>query len=105
ARWLAQHHATETECIVGFYRGETGTPSLTWQQSVEQALRYGWIDGIRRKVSEEAYTIRFTPRKPRSGWSKINVETAERLIAEGKMEPAGLAQVEAARADGRFAAA
>jgi uncharacterized protein YdeI (YjbR/CyaY-like superfamily) len=88
--WLEKHHATERELIVGFYRKDSGKPSITWPESVEEALCFGWIDGIRRKHDNESYTIRFTPRKPTSIWSKINLATMERLIAAGRVAPAGV---------------
>ena len=91
ANWLDMHHAESTELVVGYWKVHTGKPSLTWAQSVEQALRFGWIDGVRRSLGDDAYCIRFTPRKPGSHWSLLNVRTAERLVAEGKMAPSGLA--------------
>jgi uncharacterized protein YdeI (YjbR/CyaY-like superfamily) len=97
--WLEEHHESETELLVGFYKKGSGKPSITWPESVEQALRFGWIDGIRRSLGEESYTIRFTPRKPSSNWSKVNVATVERLKAEGSMAPAGLRAYEARRED------
>jgi uncharacterized protein YdeI (YjbR/CyaY-like superfamily) len=97
--WLEEHHESESELLVGFYKKGSGKPSITWPQSVEQALRFGWIDGIRRSLGEESYTIRFTPRKPSSNWSKVNVATVERLKAEGSMAPAGLRAYEARRED------
>jgi uncharacterized protein YdeI (YjbR/CyaY-like superfamily) len=87
--WLEKNHATERELIVGFYRKDCGKPSITWPESVEEALCFGWIDGIRRKLDDESYTIRFTPRKPSSIWSKINLATMDRLIASGRIAPAG----------------
>lgn len=89
--WLQEHHETTTEVLVGFWKAHTGKPSLTWPESVEQALCFGWIDGIRRRVDDDRYTIRFTPRKSTSTWSEVNIRLAERLIAEGAMTPAGLA--------------
>ena len=97
--WLEEHHESESELLVGFYKKGSGKPSITWPESVEQALRFGWIDGIRRSLGEESYTIRFTPRKPSSNWSKVNVATVERLKAEGSMAPAGLRAYEARRED------
>ncbi len=90
-RWLQANHATSIELVVGFHKKETGRPSLTWPESVAEALCYGWIDGIRRSLGAEAYTIRFTPRKPTSIWSDVNTRMAKRLIADGRMEAAGLA--------------
>ena len=92
--WLEQNHETATEIEVVFYKKASGKPSMTWSESVDEALRFGWIDGVRRGRDEESYTIRFTPRKPRSTWSKVNVEKAQRLIAQGLMRPAGLAAFE-----------
>jgi uncharacterized protein YdeI (YjbR/CyaY-like superfamily) len=94
-RWLRRNHGTATELWVGYYKRATGRPSLTWPESVREALRFGWIDGLRRSIDDESYRIRFTPRKPRSNWSQINIRFAEELIAEGRMEPAGLAAFEA----------
>ena len=96
--WLAEHHRDASELWVGLYKRSSGRPSLTWAQSVEQALRFGWIDGIRQSVDEEGYAIRFTPRKRGSTWSRVNAGTARELIAQGLMAPAGLAAFEA-RAD------
>ena len=97
--WLERHHETELELIVGFHKKGSGKPSITWAESVEQALRFGWIDGIRRSLGDDAYTIRFTPRKPSSNWSQINVATVERLKADGLMTPAGLRAYEARKAE------
>lgn len=88
-RWLARHHAAEKELLVGFYRKDYGKPSITWPESVAEALCFGWIDGIRRKLDEESYSIRFTPRKRTSVWSTVNIKLAERLIKDGLMQPAG----------------
>src|SRR5437762_11409698 len=90
-RWLSRHHAREKELWVGFHKRATGRPSLTWPQSVDEALCFGWIDGIRRRIDAERYTIRFTPRRPRSIWSLINVRRVTVLRRAGKMAPAGLA--------------
>jgi uncharacterized protein YdeI (YjbR/CyaY-like superfamily) len=96
-RWLRRHHRTARELWVGYYKKETGRPSLTWPESVREALRFGWIDGLRKSVDAESYRIRFTPRKPTSNWSAINIRMARELIAEGRMEAAGLAAFEARR--------
>jgi len=90
-KWLEKNHKTEKELIVGYYKKETGKPSMTWSESVDQALCYGWIDGIRRKVDEESFCIRFTPRRPGSNWSRINIQKVEDLQKSGLMSPAGLA--------------
>lgn len=95
AQWLRRHHRTERELWVGYYKKGTGRPSLTWPESVREALRFGWIDGVRHSIDAESYRIRFTPRRPESRWSNINIRTAEELIAEGLMEPAGLAAFQA----------
>jgi uncharacterized protein YdeI (YjbR/CyaY-like superfamily) len=95
--WLQEHHATERELLVGFYKKSSGEPSLTWPESVDEALCFGWIDGIRRSVDERSYSIRFTPRRAGSTWSAVNVERAEALIREGRMQPAGLAAYRARR--------
>jgi uncharacterized protein YdeI (YjbR/CyaY-like superfamily) len=87
--WLAAHHATETELLVGFFKKGSGKPSLTWPESVAEALCFGWIDGVRKNVSEDAYSIRFTPRKPTSNWSAINVALIARLEEQGKLTAAG----------------
>ena len=93
--WLEEHHAAEEEILVGFHKKHTGRASMTWTESVREALCFGWIDGIRRSLGEESYTIRFTPRKPSSIWSVRNVRHVEELIDEGRMTPAGLAAFEA----------
>jgi uncharacterized protein YdeI (YjbR/CyaY-like superfamily) len=88
-RWLRAHHATETELLVGFYKKGSGKPSMTWPESVDEALAYGWIDGVRKSLSDEAYTVRFTPRKPTSIWSAINVAKVAELEKAGRMQAAG----------------
>jgi uncharacterized protein YdeI (YjbR/CyaY-like superfamily) len=87
--WLERNHATKTELVVGFHKKGTGKPSITWPEAVAEALCFGWIDGVRRSLDDERYTNRFTPRKPRSTWSAINVKTAEELIRTRRMRPAG----------------
>jgi uncharacterized protein YdeI (YjbR/CyaY-like superfamily) len=88
--WLEAHHERDRELLVGFYKRESGRPSITWPQSVDQALCFGWIDGVRRSLGADAYTIRFTPRKPTSIWSAINVAKVAELTRLGQMRPAGL---------------
>jgi uncharacterized protein YdeI (YjbR/CyaY-like superfamily) len=88
-RWLEQHHATSTECLVGFYKVGTQRPTLTWPQSVDEALCFGWIDGVRRSLGEESYTIRFTPRRPTSTWSAVNIRRFAELARAGLTRPAG----------------
>jgi uncharacterized protein YdeI (YjbR/CyaY-like superfamily) len=94
--WLVRHHAAATELLVGFYKKGSGKPSITWPESVDEALAVGWIDGIRRRIDDESYSIRFTPRKPGSIWSLVNTKRVEALTREGRMLPAGL-EVFAAR--------
>jgi uncharacterized protein YdeI (YjbR/CyaY-like superfamily) len=100
--WLEEHHESATELLVGFYKKGSGRASITWPESVDQALCFGWIDGVRRSLGEEAYTIRFTPRKPRSNWSAVNVARMEELVAADLVAPAGLAAFER-RSDDRTA--
>ena len=97
AAWFAKHHATATELLVGFHRKESGRPSVTWPESVDEALCVGWIDGVRRRRDATSYTIRFTPRRPGSVWSAINIRKAEALIEAGRMRPEGLNAFEARR--------
>ena len=94
-KWLAAHHAKETALWVGFHKKNSGKPSITWPESVEEALCFGWIDGIRKRIDDASYQIRFTPRKPGSTWSTINIKIAQRLIEEKRMQPAGLKAFEA----------
>ena len=89
------HHSSEKELLLGYYRKGTGEPSITWPESVDEALCFGWIDGIRKKVDDRSYTIRFSPRRTGSIWSKANITRARELIGEGRMQPAGLAAYEA----------
>lgn len=93
--WLEQNHASETELFVGFYKRASGKPSITWPESVDAALSYGWIDGVRNSIDEVSYRIRFTPRKPTSTWSAINVKRVAELTKLGLMRPAGLKAFEA----------
>ena len=89
-QWLKENYDKETEIIVGFYKVGSGKPSLTWPQSVDEALCFGWIDGVRKSVDEESYCIRFTPRKPKSIWSAVNIKKVEELTKLGLMQPAGI---------------
>jgi uncharacterized protein YdeI (YjbR/CyaY-like superfamily) len=98
--WLAEHAGTEKELLVGYYKTGTGRPSITWPESVDEALCVGWIDGIRRSLGDDAYTIRFTPRRPNSVWSSVNVARVAVLAEEGRMTPAGVAAYER-RSDNR----
>lgn len=88
--WLDENHGKSTEIWVGYYKKGCGKPSLTWPESVDQALCYGWIDGIRKSIDKESYTIRFTPRNSKSIWSAINIKRVGELIAAGLMQSAGL---------------
>ncbi|MGH2826770.1 MAG: YdeI/OmpD-associated family protein [Actinomycetota bacterium] len=88
--WLETHHEDTPELWVGFYKKSSGRPSITWPESVEQALCFGWIDGVRRSIDDTSYTIRFTPRRARSTWSVVNIKKANELIETGLMRPAGL---------------
>jgi uncharacterized protein YdeI (YjbR/CyaY-like superfamily) len=87
--WLEANHETASELLVGFWKKGTGKPSIDWPQARDQALCFGWIDGIRKSLGDDAYTIRFTPRRKGSIWSKVNVERFNALKAEGRMTPAG----------------
>jgi uncharacterized protein YdeI (YjbR/CyaY-like superfamily) len=87
--WLERHHADEDEVLVGFYKKHTGKQTMTWSQAVAQALCFGWIDGVMNRVDDERHVQRFTPRRPGSNWSKVNMEKMTRLEAEGLVAPAG----------------
>jgi uncharacterized protein YdeI (YjbR/CyaY-like superfamily) len=97
--WLAKNHATAAAQLVGFYKKGSGRPSITWPESVDEALCYGWIDGVRKGIDAESYTIRFTPRKPGSVWSSVNVARVQALTELGRMQPTGLAAFEARKED------
>lgn len=88
--WLEEHFDKTQELWVGFYKIGSGKPSITWPEAVDEALCFGWIDGVRKSIDDASYTIRFTPRKQRSIWSAVNVKRAEELISQGRMRPAGL---------------
>lgn len=87
--WLESNAATATELFVGFYKVGTGRASMRWSESVDEALCFGWIDSVRRRIDEDSYQIRFTPRKPTSVWSAINIAKVAQLQAQGRMTPAG----------------
>ena len=89
--WLEENHATARELWVGYTKKGAGRPSITWPESVDEALCYGWIDGIRRSVDDTSYMNRFTPRRPGSNWSAVNIARVAELTAQGRMRPAGLA--------------
>lgn len=93
--WLEKHHATEKELLVGFYKRDSGRRSITWPESVDEALCFGWIDGVRKRIDEVSYSIRFSPRKPRSIWSVVNVRRVAELQQLGLMQQAGLCAFEA----------
>jgi uncharacterized protein YdeI (YjbR/CyaY-like superfamily) len=93
-KWLDKNHETETELLVGFYKVGSPKPSMSWPESVDQALCFGWIDGVRKRIDDESYSIRFTPRKSTSIWSAINIRKVEDLVKAGQMQPAGLAAFE-----------
>ncbi|HZE26873.1 MAG TPA: YdeI/OmpD-associated family protein [Terriglobales bacterium] len=97
--WLDQHHVSEQELSVGLYKKDSGKPSITWPQSVDAALCYGWIDGVRNSIDEISYRIRFTPRKPTSIWSAVNVKRVAELTKLGLMCPAGVIAFEARKGD------
>lgn len=88
-RWLQAHADSASELLVGFHKVDSGRPSMTWPESVDEALCFGWIDGVRRRIDESSYSIRFTPRKANSIWSAVNIAKVETLRAQGRMRPAG----------------
>jgi uncharacterized protein YdeI (YjbR/CyaY-like superfamily) len=101
-RWLKVNHAIESELWVKIFKIKTGIPSVTWDDVVIETLCWGWIDGVKKSIDDQAYLQRVTPRKARSNWSKRNREHVERLINEGRMTESGLVHVRAAKADGRW---
>jgi uncharacterized protein YdeI (YjbR/CyaY-like superfamily) len=90
--WLQKHHAEAQELWVGLHKRRSGKASITWPEAVDQALCFGWIDGVRKSVNSLSYMIRFTPRKPRSTWSTVNIARANELMAQGLMSAAGLSE-------------
>jgi uncharacterized protein YdeI (YjbR/CyaY-like superfamily) len=94
-RWLEAHHDKVQELVVGYYKKDSGKPSITYPESVDEALCFGWIDGVRKKVEDDSYMVRFTPRKPKSIWSRVNIGKVEELIRQGRMTPAGMKEFEA----------
>jgi len=96
-KWLEKNHAKKEELWVGFYKKGSGKLSITWPESVDQALCFGWIDGVRKSVDEDSYTIRFTPRRRGSIWSAVNIKRANELKAAGLFQPAGIAAFAARR--------
>ena len=103
--WLRLNHASESELWVRIFKKATGKPSVTWDDCVVAAIAWGWIDGLRNALDDASFLQRLTPRRARSNWSQKNVQNIERLIEQGPMQAAGMAQVEAARIDGRWASA
>jgi uncharacterized protein YdeI (YjbR/CyaY-like superfamily) len=93
--WLEANHAKETELVVGFYKRDSGRPSMTWSESVDEAICFGWIDGVTRSIDANSYCKRYSVRQPGSIWSKVNIAKAESLIAQGRMTAAGLAKFRA----------
>ena len=104
-KWLRSHHARETELWLRIYKKDSGVATVTHAQALDVALCWGWIDGLRKTFDEQSFLQRFTPRKARSIWSQINREHVARLVAAGRMTPAGQQQVDEAKADGRWDAA
>ena len=101
-KWLAAHHAKSNGIWLRFFKKDSGEKTVVYAEALDEALCYGWIDGQADKYDAKSYIHKFTPRRPRSIWSKRNTEKAERLIQEGKMKKAGMQQVELAKADGRW---
>ena len=93
-KWLQKNHKRETELLIGFYKVGSGKPSMTWSQSVDEALCFGWIDGVRKSIDKDSYQIRFTHRKPTSIWSAINIRKIGELTKQGLMQAAGLSSFE-----------
>lgn len=100
--WFAAKHNTSTEIWIGFYKKSSGKISVSYAEALDQALCFGWIDGIRKKIDDTRYANRFTPRRPKSNWSKVNIENVKRLKKSGEMMPAGLEEVARAKAGGRW---
>ncbi len=100
--WLEKNAANKKEVKLIYYKKNSDKPSVSYEESVEEALCFGWIDGVRNSVDEESYSVRFTPRKPKSIWSVVNKNRVEKLIVEGKMKPEGLILVEIAKGNGQW---
>lgn len=98
-KWLSENHDDVDELWVGYYKKATGRQSITWPESVQEALCYGWIDGLRKSIDEKRYRIRFTPRRPKSNWSEVNISFVNELTKLGKMKPAGLRAFERRKDD------
>jgi uncharacterized protein YdeI (YjbR/CyaY-like superfamily) len=93
-KWLEKNYKSKTELLVGFYKKGSGKESITWPESVDEALCFGWIDGVRKSLDSDSYTIRFTPRKPNSIWSAVNIDKMEALLKKGLVKPEGIAAYE-----------
>ena len=89
-KWFEKNHASKAEVLIGFHKRQSGKESITWPESVDEALCFGWIDGVQKSIDETSYMIRFTPRKSSSTWSLVNINKAEALKKAGLMRPAGL---------------
>jgi uncharacterized protein YdeI (YjbR/CyaY-like superfamily) len=103
--WLAEHHATSTEIWLVLGKKGSGVQTVTLDEGTEEAICFGWVDSVMKRIDDRTHALRFTPRKPKSVWSQSNVDRVERMTAQGKMTPAGLALVEAAKASGQWEAA
>ena len=101
-KWLEKNHANADELWVGYHKKATGKPSMTWAESVDEALCFGWIDGLRKSLGDESYKIRFTPRRPGSNWSLVNTKRVEELTEQGLMRPAGTAAFAARKSEGNY---
>jgi len=100
--WLSKHGQEQTEVWVGLYKKDSGKTGISYLEALEEALCFGWIDGLTKRVDEASYKIRFTPRRARSNWSVPNVKHVEALIKDGRMTPLGMVPIKAAKADGRW---
>ena len=103
--WLSKNYQQTTSFWLRFYKKESKVPSINYDEALDVALCFGWIDGLANKYDEESYLVRYTPRRPKSVWSKINVAKVNKLIDQKRMQPSGLAKVDAAKEDGRWKAA
>ncbi len=101
-KWLQENHATASSVWLVYYKKSSGIPSVSYDEAVEEALCFGWIDSVPNKIDEQSYKQMFSPRKPKSGWSRVNKQRIERLLVNGLMAEAGLAKIEAAKADGSW---
>ncbi|MDH5369964.1 MAG: YdeI/OmpD-associated family protein [Gammaproteobacteria bacterium] len=102
SKWLQANHASESELLIKMFKKGSGIPSVNWNEVVIESLCWGWIDGVKKSLDDQAFLQRITPRKARSNWSKRNTEHVERLIIEGRMKEPGLVHVRAAKEDGRW---